>query len=315
MGMAIQPQDLYPDRKTVAEIDARLVNDWLLDLAPDERRILDRYPDHPRWVAKLEEANERAVARHDSGGRFDEREIWRLMARPSLFAQRGANRRHYILDGIAMAVGIARRFDITDPILDAGCHLGVSASVLARLLPNEVVGIDPIGATIDAARALNTGVANLSFVRSGLPWSTDRRFGLVLCYDVLDHLGEGEQRRAIASLAQLTYDGGFIVLSGMMLVDAGWADCANEWFSQGGLGYVTCDVHGGFGGNPLEWASNPVAILRKGCSEPMPADLVERAKREWDNHFANYANARTTPRREATQAFERALRSAPLPVA
>ena len=141
----------------MAEIDARLGADWLLDLVPDERRIVNRYPDHPRWAAKLDEANERAVARHEDGGRFDEREIWRLMARPSLFALRGANRRHYILDGIAMGVGIARRFAIAGPILDAGCHLGVTASVLARLLPNAVVGIDPIGATIDAAQALNAG--------------------------------------------------------------------------------------------------------------------------------------------------------------
>ena len=312
MGTVVEPQDLYPDQQTVAEIDTRLVSDWLLDLVPDERRILSRYPDHPRWAAKLEEANERAVARQDSGVHIDEREIWRLMARPSLFALRGANRRHYILDGIAMAVGIARRFAITDPILDAGCHLGVSASVLARVLPNEVVGIDPIGATIDAAKALNAGVSNLSFVRSGLPWSTDRRFGLVICYDVVDHLSEGEQRRAIASLAQLTLDGGFVVLSGMMLVDLGWIERANAWLSEGGLGYVTCDVHGGFGGNPPVWNSNPVAVLRKGIAEPMPLDLLDRTKQEWENHFASYANASATPRRKATQAFERAHRSAPL---
>ncbi len=315
MDMPVRPQDLYPDPRTVAEIDARLGADWLLDLVPDERRIVDRYPDHPRWAAKLDVANERAVARHEDGGRFDEREIWRLMARPSLFALRGANRRHYILDGIAMGVGIARRFAIAGPILDAGCHLGVTASVLARLLPNAVIGIDPIGATIDAAQALNAGIPNLSFVRSGLPWATDRRFGLVLCYDVLDHLTEGEQRRAIASLAALTLDGGFVVLSGLMLVDAGWAKRANGWLSDGGLGYVACDVHGGFGGNPPDWASNPVVVLRKGTSEPLPGDLFDRTKQEWDDHFKDYANASTTPRREATQAFERARRSAPLPEA
>lgn len=311
MVTSIQPQDLYPDPRTVADIDDRLVNDWLLDLVPDERRILERYPDHHRWAAKLDEANERAVERHDSGGRFDEREIWRLMARPSLFALRGANRRHYILDGIAMAIGIARRFAITDPILDAGCHLGVTANVLAKLLPNEVVGIDPIGATIDAAKTLNAGIGNLSFVRSGLPWATDRRFGLAICYDVLDHLSEGEQRRAIASLAQLTNDGGFVVLSGPMLIEPGWIGRANGWLSEGGLGYVTCDVHGGLGGNPPDWISNGVVVLRKGGTEPMPGDLLERTKEQWEAHFATYANASTTPRREATQAFERARRSAP----
>lgn len=92
MHTVVRPHDLCRDQWTVAEIDTRLVNDWLLDFVPDERRILDRCPDHPRWAAKLDEANERAVASLYGRGHFDEREIWCLMARLSLFALRGAHR-------------------------------------------------------------------------------------------------------------------------------------------------------------------------------------------------------------------------------
>lgn len=55
-----------------------------------------------------------------------------------------------------------------------------------------------------------------------------------------------------------------------------------------------------------------MAVLRKGTSEPLPDDLYERTEREWDDHFKEYANAGMTSRREATQAFEQARRSAPL---
>jgi 2-polyprenyl-3-methyl-5-hydroxy-6-metoxy-1,4-benzoquinol methylase len=66
-------------------------------------------------------------------------------------AKAAVGRRHLILDGIALAVGLLRLYGLAGPVLDIGCHLGTTPDVIARLVPNKVVGIDPVGAAIETA--------------------------------------------------------------------------------------------------------------------------------------------------------------------
>src|SRR5690348_2444653 len=87
-------------------------------------------------MARLDEANEPPASRAGRGGKVDEREVWRLFARPELFAVMGCKRSNSILDGIAFAVGIIKHFGITSPV---GRHVGATTGGLAQLVQKEVV--------------------------------------------------------------------------------------------------------------------------------------------------------------------------------
>lgn len=80
-------------------------------------------------------------------------------------------------------------------ILDAGCGLGLMRRSLLRALPGaSYTGIE---VSEHLCRRLGWRQASLA------EFSPRGQFDLIICYDVLQYLPDGEARRAIANLARL----------------------------------------------------------------------------------------------------------------
>jgi 2-polyprenyl-3-methyl-5-hydroxy-6-metoxy-1,4-benzoquinol methylase len=302
--------EIWPDENTVRSIDAILRDKWLLDFQPDVELIGARYPEIEALVRRYDEAHERAIQKAGRSGDIDEREMFRLLAHPGLFAFAAAARRHYILDGAALAIGVLRHFALGGPVLDAGCHIGVSTNIFGKLTTNKIVGLDPVGTAIDSAKKLSADLPNVEFVRGMLPWRSSMQFDLVLCQDVLHHVGQNSHPGIIASLGDLVREGGFIILSADDVIDQDWLNRNSPVLQKARLGYVDSDVLGGFGGNPAQFQAATAVLLRKGETTPIPTDLATVSAREWDTHFKDFANSPGRSMREKTQAFERASRLA-----
>lgn len=309
MSIAYSVQDLWPDISTVRQIDELLRTRWLLDFKPDAAAIKKQFPEIGDVIRRFEEAEQKAVIKAGPQGIIDERELFRLLAHPGLFAHKAVGRRHLILDGTALAVGLLRLYGLAGPVLDIGCHLGTTADVIARSVPNKVVGIDPVGAAIETARRNSADLTNIEFHRTMVPWETATRFDLVLCLDVLHHVPMLRQAGLIRSIGLLVEERGFVVVSGPSLVDPEWLAIARPALLDARLGYVDCDVFGGFGGDPPSFSATGFAVFQKGEASPLPDDVSGISAKEWENHFQAYANTPATPAREKTQAFERAART------
>ena len=302
--------DLWPDVETVRSIDAILRDEWLLDFQPDVGLISAKFPDTEAFLQRYDEAHATAAHKTGPGRDVDERELFRLLAHPGLFAFAASRRRHYILDGVALAIGVLQRFGLGGPVLDAGCHIGVSTHILGKLTTNKIVGLDPVGAAIDSARKRSSDLTNVEFVRAMLPWKNESQFDLVLCQDVLHHVPQTSHPRLIASMGELVKDGGFVILSADDVIQREWLDRNDAAFKEAQLGYFDSDVLGGFGGNPATFQAATAVLLQKGDSTSIPKELASISAREWDAHFKDYANNSKAPAREKTQAFERASRNA-----
>ncbi|MFG3593104.1 class I SAM-dependent methyltransferase [Bradyrhizobium sp. RDI18] len=299
---------LWPDENTVQSIDAILRDNWLLDLQPDIELIGARHPEMQEVICRYDEAHERAVQKAGRSGKIDEREMFRLLAHPGLFAFAAAARRHYILDGVALAIGVLKHFALGGPVLDVGCHIGVSTNIFGRLTANKIVGLDPVGAAIDSARKLSADLPNVEFVRGMLPWRSATQFDLVFCQDVLHHVGQSNHPGIIASLGDLVKEGGVLILSADDVIDQDWLKRNNPVLQKAQLGYFDSDVLGGFGGNPAKFQAATAVLLRKGDTTAIPMDVASISAREWETHFKDFANTPGRSAREKTQAFERATR-------
>jgi 2-polyprenyl-3-methyl-5-hydroxy-6-metoxy-1,4-benzoquinol methylase len=301
--------DFWSNLETARSIDVMLRENWLLDFQPDLDLISTKYPDTENLVSRFDETKAKAASRTGPNGVIDERELFRLLAHPGLFSLAAAARRHYILDGVALAIGVLRRFELAGPVLDVGCHIGASTIILGELTTNRIMGLDPVGPAIETAKKLSRGLTNVEFVRDMLPWSSSTKFDLVLCQDVLHHIPLTSHPRVIASLGELVTDGGFVLLSCADMTDRDWLHRNVPALQKAHLGFVDCDVLGGFGGVPPSFLATAVVLLRKGDDAPIPLDLASVSVREWEAHFKQYANDPKTPVREKTQAFERATRA------
>lgn len=302
--------NLWPNAKTVRSIDKLLKDKWLLDFQPDVEVIKVQFPEIEDLIVRYDEAQSKAVTKAGPSGVIDERELFRLLAHPGLFAFTAVARRHYLLDGLALSIGVLRQFGLTGPVLDVGCHIGASTDILGRLVANKIIGIDPVGVAIDTAKKRSADLPNVEFVRTMLPWKCDARFDMALCFDVLHHVPESSHPRVIASLGDLVRDGGYVLLSGSDITDQDWLARTDSAFKHAGLGFVDCDVLGGFGGSPATFMATAAVLLQKGDGGSIPADLAFVSAREWEAQFKDFANSPETPAREKTQAFERARRTA-----
>jgi SAM-dependent methyltransferase len=96
-------------------------------------------------------------------------------------------------------------------VLDAGCGVGYGTALLARAGATDAVGIDVSRDSVEAAR---TGAPdNASFVVGDvheLPFE-DGRFGLVVCFEVIEHVEE--QDTVLAELARVLAPDGVLALS------------------------------------------------------------------------------------------------------
>jgi SAM-dependent methyltransferase len=96
-------------------------------------------------------------------------------------------------------------------VLDAGCGVGYGTALLAGAGATDAVGIDVSRDSVEAAR---TGAPpNASFVVGdvhAMPFD-DRRFGLVVCFEVIEHVEE--QDAVLRELARVLADDGVLVMS------------------------------------------------------------------------------------------------------
>jgi len=95
--------------------------------------------------------------------------------------------------------------------LDVGCGTGQTALRLARRPEiDRVVGLDPSPEALEHAQRRHP----FPLVRGSaveLPFA-DSRFDVVTCFDVLQHVGPGDDRRAIAELYRVLQPGGIALV-------------------------------------------------------------------------------------------------------
>jgi SAM-dependent methyltransferase len=99
-------------------------------------------------------------------------------------------------------------------VLDFGAGDGYGAQLLAEVA-SEVTAIDADAAEMKAARE-RYQASNLTFEAGGID-SLERvpaaSFDVVVCFEVLEHVGAPEQERLVAALARARAPGGLLVLS------------------------------------------------------------------------------------------------------
>jgi SAM-dependent methyltransferase len=210
-----------------------------------------------------------------------------------------------ILDGICMAIGLARAISINGAIVDVGCHAGFVSTVLCEYLDCNVVGIDPSDEAITLARSRSTGIPKVKFYRAAMPWKVGPRFDLAIAFDSMPE-GSGARARFLRSLGYILIPGGVAIISSLHWVDAD-IDVTRRQMRMAGLGFGYADVIGGYGDIPLQFNTEIVVVLLKGGRRRLPRDLCEPAENDWPQ-FRDYANAPSTLHSEKTQAFERSLR-------
>ena len=96
-------------------------------------------------------------------------------------------------------------------VLDAGCGLGYGARMLRRAGAAEVVGVDIAEAVVEAAGAQEEGGLRFTTGDVGDLDFEDGRFGLVVCFEVIEHVQD--QRRVIAELVRVLAPDGILVVS------------------------------------------------------------------------------------------------------
>jgi len=96
-------------------------------------------------------------------------------------------------------------------VLDAGCGVGYGSAMLARAGAIEVVGVDVSAKAVEAAA--ERAPENASFVAAdvhALPFDA-RRFGLVVCFEVIEHVER--QDEVIAEFARVLASDGVLAIS------------------------------------------------------------------------------------------------------
>ena len=98
-------------------------------------------------------------------------------------------------------------------VLDFGCGTGYGTAILAQSA-KSAVGLDIDASALDWARA-NHEAANVSFERrddlgAGLPPNS---FDLIVCFEMIEHVPEALQAKAIESFARLLHKNGVAVIS------------------------------------------------------------------------------------------------------
>jgi SAM-dependent methyltransferase len=304
-GAARQSIALLPEQ--VRALDEQLAHSWNIDFL--QAAGLDHLipADSPYWQAHGAVCDAKMTGVSHAVVEQREAKLYDAIASSSAMGPATSQRRALILDAIAMAAGLVKALDIKGPILDAGCHVGFAASILAKMLPNEIAGIDPSQTSIETGRGHPSMDSRVSLYVGRLPWRTEKRFELALAISSMPSLkrGAGEFLRGVSDLL---HDGGIAVT-----VSAWWHDAdvdrVRAMLKVLRLGFGYADVVGGYQGMPLKFESEGVVILIKGGTRLFPRRVRAAMEAEWPL-FQPYANDRSTALREKTQAFERAIRRA-----
>ena len=133
------------------------------------------------------------ISKHSKHSRFDATYFRRFYLNPATRVVTAAE----MSNRAAVITSILRQAQIpVSSILDAGCGIGLLRKPFAKLLP----------------RASYTGLETSEYLCSRFNWTSGsvadfaprRPFDLVVCYDVLQYLEDGEAARAIVNMARLS---------------------------------------------------------------------------------------------------------------
>ena len=216
-----------------------------------------------------------------------------------------SKRRHIIIDAVAMTISIARRLNITGPILDIGCHAGFLPDVASQFVDAEFMGIDPVVEAIQfgSRRLLSSGRVEL--VCASVPWQTERQFPMIVTVDACPS-SRSDRGPFLAGVGKLLSRGGIALVISRYLLDPDPTPLRRQ-LKRADLGYAFADIVGGYGGAPTEFFVEGVLCLIKESPRQLPSKLQSHMQSDWSS-FRNYANDPLTPDREKTQSFERAQR-------
>lgn len=283
--------------------DLALKERWGVDFFHADRPLesmLDSVPDEA-LRASVRKAFTKAGNAVQRGG--SEQAVYEVMCDPAVLGLVTSARRHYFLDSVSLAAALVRHFKIAGPLLDVGCHVGIASDLLHDLVPNEIVGLEPVLQAVMVARERLAERPRLSFVHGQMPWDSPRTFGMVLAIDIIPS-SLGQRGAFLRSVSNHLEDGGIAMIVSADWVDADVAQVRRE-LRAAHLGYVFSDVVGGYGGMPTAFSAEGCVVLQKGGSKAFPSRVRKDMESNWDS-FRDYANSASTVPREKTQSFHRA---------
>lgn len=306
--MVLRIDDYYPSLSIVRDIDEELNDRWGIDFFASEYQHLERFQKHSAKIQRFFRVQEKVAQRILEDQSTSEKKLMEIMADFDVNAAIASMRRAYILDGISMASGIISLKGITGSVLDIGTHIGVVPNVLSKFHSNKFVGIDPVGIAISSARSRTKNSDRVRFDIDRLPSSSLPTSQMVICLDVLGHIDDNLLERSIGSISSALEDGGYALVTSQALSEEEWCRMLADACKLHRLGIECYDVHGGYQDIPPSFRCVPAILLRKGSVQPIPIDVSEKADRQWNAFFPAYANDKSTPLREKTQAFARGKR-------
>ncbi|WP_149536626.1 class I SAM-dependent methyltransferase [Siccirubricoccus phaeus] len=290
-------------RSEIFSLDRALAERWGIDFHEGEFdvwNLLGRAHDTAA-VHRMRELFDEVV----SGERTEDAEFYGAMAHPAVLGPMTSKRRHLILDVTALSIGLYRHLGLNGDVLDAGCHAGTVASLVAKALGCAVTGIDPVEEAIAFGHAHPARNPGVTLECASIPWSTDRRFAMVISSSAMPWSAP-KSLPFLKSVSGLLQPGGVAVV-----MSVGWAEADPERVRRqlraAGLGFGYADVAGGFGDIPAKFEAEGIVVLIKGGSSEYPRRIKTLMESEW-HLFREYSNTPGRSAREKTQAFERALR-------
>lgn len=108
---------------------------------------------------------------------------------------------------------LACRFAMNQNVLDFGCGTGYGTATLATVADNSL-GVDIDKSALDWARRCHRK-DNLSFVENNsfLEDFEDNCFDLITCFEMIEHVNESDQEKAIAAFARVLRQDGVLLIS------------------------------------------------------------------------------------------------------
>lgn len=303
---AILGLGLYPDLQTVRRIDNFLAKSWGIDFFHHELEYFNRFSKYHSKIAKFFKLQEKTAKRIHAGRYADERPLMEAMADYHVNAAISSTKRASIIDEISLTCGIISKLAITDQILDVGTHTGVIPSAINQIHKNRVTGIDPVAAAIMTARKQCREQSEIEFSVNRLPVKPAIQYGLVLCFDVLQHIDGTILPECVGSLANSIREGGVVIISTSHFGDPMKCERLAELFALNDLGLLVCDILGGYQGIPPEFKQVPVVVLIKGKRPRFDHNDVADAVSRWKTEFPSYADDSSVLEREKTRAFQKA---------
>ena len=299
----------------VRRIDRKLADGWGIDFHTQASAIAAFSAIEDRnAVTSYDAAYSQVQTRRGKGPSLvAEGPVFEAIAQQDILGPVTSEHRHYILDAVSTTIGLVRLLGLHGPILDLGCHAGFAASILAEHLENEVVGIDICSAAIALGQAWPARPSRVRLLDAQFPVGASGSYDLIHCVDAMPQQGKSVEPYLAAIFDRLNEGGVAVIVSTYWSMGLNTDHVRRIMTSRGiSLGYA--DVVGGYGGatrdDPPTFSARAMLVFGKGKGRSLPAGrtrLDKSIEHEWAQ-FTDYANDPSTPTREKTQAFERALR-------